>query len=121
MPDAPRRISAEEGRSRLKRLKRFQLMERLSGLAMLVAIPVFALSYFQVRAIDAAAHGGGVGAIPWMAWTAVAVFVVSFATMRVAKQMIGIDHAALTAEDRARTMDSLDAEHEASQSGTQEP
>ena len=113
MSDAPHRISAEEGRTRLTRLKRFQLVERLSGFAMLVSIPVFALSYFQLRAIDEAAKGGGVRAIPWAAWVAVGVFIAGFGLMRLAKYMIGLDHKVLTAEDRARKMDSLDAEYEA--------
>jgi hypothetical protein len=112
-PGASRRISAEEGRSLLARVKRFQLIERLSGLAMLVSIPVFALSYFQLRAIDQAAKGGGVRAIPWLAWVAVAVFVAGFGLMRLAKTMIGRDHRVLTAEDHARKMESLDAEFEA--------
>ncbi len=120
MPDAPR-MSAVEGRSRLERLKRFQLLERLSGLAMLIAIPVFALSYFQIRAIDAAARGGGVRAIPWLAWIAVGVFVASFATMRLAKRMIGVDHAALIVEDRARAVESPGAEHEAGRGGVDAP
>ena len=101
----------------LVRLKRFQLLERLSGLAMLVSIPVFALSYFQIRAIDAAAKGGGIRAIPWAAWVAVGVFIAGFGLMRVAKHMIGFDHDALTAEDRARKMESADAESEASHVG----
>lgn len=113
MPDVPRRISADEGRKLLVRLKRFQLLERLSGLAMLVAIPVFALSYFQLRAIDEAAKGGGVRAIPWAAWVAVGVFIAGFGLMRGAKYMIGVDHKALTAEDRARKMESSDAEYDA--------
>jgi hypothetical protein len=117
MSDAPRRISSEEGRSRLVRLRRFQLVERLSGLAMLVSIPIFALSYFQLRAIDAAAKGGGIRAIPWAAWAAVGIFVAAFVFMRVAKYMIGLDHRVLTAEDRARKMDSLDAEYEARNNG----
>jgi hypothetical protein len=112
MPDAPR-MSAEEGRKVLTRLKRFQLVERLSGLAMLVAIPLFAVSYFQLRAIDEAAKGGGVGAIPWAAWVAVGIFIAGFGSMRLAKTMIGRDHDALTTEDRARKMESMDAEYEA--------
>jgi hypothetical protein len=117
MPDAPapaaaRRISAEEGRALLTRVKRFQLLERLSGLAMLLSIPVFALSYFQLRAIDEAAKGGGVRAIPWLAWVAVAVFIAGFGLMRLAKTMIGRDHRVLTAEDHERKMESLDAEFE---------
>lgn len=113
MPDEPRRITTDEGRRRLARLKRFQLIERLSGLAMLIAIPLFALSYWQVRALDNAKSGAGVGAIPWAAWLAVGIFIAAFGLMRLAKYMIGLDHAVLTAEDRARTMESLDAEHEA--------
>jgi hypothetical protein len=110
-------MSAEEGRRRLERMKRFQLLERLSGLAMLIAIPVFALSYWQLRAIDDAVKGRGVGAVPWAAWTAVGLFVVGFGCMRLAKHRVDVDHKALVVEDRARKLESLDAESEARQDG----
>jgi hypothetical protein len=87
-----------------KRARRLGFLERASLVVAAIAIPLFAISYLELRRIDTAVAAGGNASIPYFAYAAIALFVAGIVAARVARAVAGGISRALEAEQQRRNV-----------------
>ncbi len=86
------------------RARGYQRIEKV-GLAIAgLAIPLFAISYLELRGIDDAVMSGGERTAPYLAYLAILMFIAGFATFKVTRHLVADISRALEAEQARRIM-----------------
>ncbi len=101
-------LTVEMGRAMQARARRYMLLERAGVIAAGVAIPLFFISYLELRRIDVAVLAGAERTIPYLAYSSIALFVGGFVLIKVARHAIATISRALAAEQQRRSLESLE-------------
>lgn len=100
LPAGP--LTVEQGRALQARAQRYKVVERVAIAVSGLAIPLFGVSYFELRRLDDAVAAGGSMGVPYVAYTAILMFVVGTIALFVMRHLIADISRVLAAEQRRR-------------------
>jgi hypothetical protein len=87
------------------RARGYKRIERIAIVVSGVAIPMFAVSYLELRRLDDAVLAGGTMGVPYFAYSAIALFLGGTAVLFLMRHLIANISRALAAEQKRRWME----------------
>jgi hypothetical protein len=95
-------LTVEQGRALVARARTFKVFERVGIVVSGIAIPLFALSYLELRDIDVTVLAGGEKRVPYFAYAAILLFIGGTALLFLMRHLIANISRALAAEQKRR-------------------
>jgi hypothetical protein len=102
MSPAQQPLTVEQGRAMVARARRYKVIEKVSIVVSGIAIPLFAVSYLELRDIDLTVLAGGEKRIPYFAYGAILMFVSGTALLFLMRHLIANISRSLAAEQKRR-------------------
>lgn len=95
-------LTVEQGRAMQARARRYQLVERIALVAAGLGIPLFAVSIFELTRLEDAARAGAEMGVPYLAYTAIAMFLGGTGLVFLMRHLVANVSRALAAEQKRR-------------------
>lgn len=105
MSPVPGSLTVEQGRAMVVRARVYKVFEMAGIVLSGLAIPLFAVSYPELRDIDVTVLAGGEKRIPYFAYGAVFMFVAGTVLLFLMRHLIADISRALAAEQKRRGID----------------